>query len=299
MKTSSDGGASWSDLSFVYSDPAGAPGSYDGLNLGSVTTVDQSKLIVHFSECGHDCAQARLFSTESTDGGATWSKPLNLTYVLAEAGMSGFFPGPSNGIQLLSTNRVVVPGWYRVPGGGTGSTVLVSDDSGASWRFGGRVAASGSGQSLVSPNEATVADTGTGSILLNMRNQGAARQRLLATSADGGETWTAPAPAAALPDPHCQGAMLASSTGDIFFSNADDASSRANGTLKASQDGGATWSLVQAITGASEPFGYSALVELPQFTTGKDDFGVAYESTGAPVSIAWRNWLQSDDDNFE
>jgi sialidase-1 len=302
MKTSSDGGSSWSGVQFIVSDPANAPATYDGLNLGAVTAYGESSMVLHYCECAHQCKQSFLYSVASTDGGKTWSAPTNLTDVLLTAGIALFAPGPSTGIQLLSNNRIVVAGWYRDTSGVLGSTVLLSDDEGATWYFGGKLAQSGSGATAITPNEATVADTGMGTILLNMRD-GAGREsgiasRLLSTSSDGGKTWTPPKHDSSLVDPGCQGAMATSSAGTMFFSNADDAAARANGTLKASDDGGATWGVVASVTSPAGYFGYSAITEIPQFTTGKDDFGVLYESTGSPVTISWFNWLQADDDNF-
>lgn len=289
-------------MQFVVSDPEHAPATYDGLNLGAVTMVESTTMVVHYCECAHQCKQSFLFSVASTDGGKTWSAPTNLTSVLLASGIALFAPGPSIGIQLAAWDRVVVPGWFRDTNGTLGSTVLLSDDHGATWYFGGKLAESGNGPNAILPNEATVADTGFGAILLNMRDGAIGKSgkasRLLSTSKDGGKTWTPPQHASELVDPGCQGAMASSSNGFIFFTNADDATTRANGTLRVSQDGGNSWSVVESITPSSGYFGYSALTEIPQFTTGKDDFLVLYESSGNPVTISSHNWQQSDDDNY-
>lgn len=61
------------------------------------------------------------------------------------------------------------------------------------------------------------------------------------------------------------------------MSNSDSAVDRVNGTLKRSSDDGAHWHLVQSITNDTTDFGYSALAELPQFTSGQIDILVVYE----------------------
>ena len=63
----------------------------------------------------------------------------------------------------------------------------------------------------------------------------------MARSDDGGSTWAANWTAHDLPDPYCEGSILANSTaGSVIFAN-PSSHSRANFSLHQSFDDGSTW----------------------------------------------------------
>jgi len=215
--------------------------------------------------------------------GKTWSSPTNISASLLAAGLTLFAPGPSAGTQSLSTNAVAVPGWYKDKAEGTGATVVVSTDAGATWTFGAKLA--GAGNDI--PNESTAAYSETGSLVLNMRNSGAARVRLGASSTNDGSSFTAVQELPQLVDPECEGAMVAASDGSLVLSHASSATSRSNGTLSRSDDGN-EWSFAAQVGNSGDSYGYSALAELPAYTSGKLTFAVLHEvmsSSGGVASI--------------
>ena len=74
----------------------------------------------------------------STDDGATWSPPREITQSVGH-----FAAGPGIGIQL-SSGRLVIPGYSKA-----GSRVIFSDDHGQTWRAGAPVKNKGCNESQV------------------------------------------------------------------------------------------------------------------------------------------------------
>lgn len=280
LRRSTDGGATWGPVQWVVSDASTNP-DYDGLNLGAAVYDPASgAVVVLYTECAHACPIAQLLSVRSTDAGVTWSAGTNLTDAMVAGGMSVFAPGPGTGV-VTSSGRLVVPGWYKDLGSTSlaGSAAVLSDDGGRSWKVGGKVKGGPPGL----PNECQAAVLGNGSLLLNMRNEdpSACHCRLLARSDDGGGTWVGLRQAHELTDPACQGSTIsvpaASPLGGggpsvLYFSNADNADLRINGTLHRSVDGGATWGVVEGLDPAG--FSYSGLAAL-----NASWLGVVWEST--------------------
>ena len=166
-----------------------------------------------------------------------------------------------------------------------GDLAIISDDGGQHWRAGGKVMmrpADSSGRGI-QPDECTIAALPNGSLVLNARDEAGGDRRLIAFSHDGGESFTDLHQAADLPDPTCEGAMIASrfsgSIPRLFFTNAHSADNgpagRANGTLSVSDDGAASWRAVASIEPGA--FAYSALVEINQ-----THLGVIFETGPKP-----------------
>lgn len=296
-RRSTDGGATWGPITTVTSDPLGNK-ALDGLNLGAVVADPSRPGVVHvlYCECAHACSQAGFWRVTSTDGGVTWQAPVNLTSSLVDAQLRLFAPGPGSGVSLPS-GRLVVAGWYDGLGSGdvadTGSILFISDDGGETWRAGAKLPAT----DTYSPNEAQVAvvDAAAGKLLMGSRNSdarnppsGGCNCRIVATSADAGESFSAVHLAQELLDPVCQGSTISSppvggkGNATLYVSNAHDTSSRANGTVFTSIDGGASWQYHATIDPSS--FSYSALSPSDAaFTT----LGVVWETTasGAPMIL--------------
>jgi sialidase-1 len=138
--------------------------------------------------------------------------------------------------------------------------VIFSDDHGATWQLGGN---SPENQT----NESEVVELESGKLMLNMRSADRnTRCRKVALSDDGGVTWHSQRNEKALIDPICQASIRRLSwktdkqPGVILFSNAAHEQKRANMTVRASFDDGATWPLSFVI----EPNGaaYSCLIRL-------------------------------------
>ncbi len=206
----------------------------------------------------------------SDDDGATWSprldiEALNLDLRPAKASAPELLCGPGNGIQLSSgTNagRLIFP--VYVYGNPYYSTIIYSDDHGATWQRGG-IAGTGGG-------EIQVVETPNGGLLASMRdnNFSGSGVRTFSRSPDGGLTWGALfnsfSNPANIPDPACQGSILRLTTTNdstvsrIVFANCFSSSSRVAMTLRLSYDEGVTWPVSNLVySGVS---GYSALTRL-------------------------------------
>jgi sialidase-1 len=213
----------------------------------------------------------------STDHGATWSAPVNITAQVSRPNKPSVNPqyafaedwrsyantpghalqltlGPHRGRLFVAANHSAGPPQpqahdYQAHG-------FYSDDHGTTWHLSPTIAYPGG-------NESTAAETSTGGVLMNIRNQsGDAKNRLLAASPDAGQTWQPTRVAQDLPDPVCQGSMVnyqaANGQKLLLFSNANSQTKREKMTVRASLDDGQTWPVNKEIYPGSAA--YSDLV---------------------------------------
>ncbi|GAB3041776.1 sialidase family protein [Spirosoma pulveris] len=221
----------------------------------------------------------------STDGGQTWSEPVNITPQVSRPNKPDMNPGyafpddwrsyantPGHALQLRKgryKGRIFVaanhsegspqPQFrdYRAHG-------FYSDDHGRSWKLTPTIPYPGG-------NESTAAETTTGGLLLNARNQsGDVKNRLLAFSASAGESWDPVVVATDLPDPVCQGSMITYQPRRgqpvLLFANANSQTSRTNLTVRVSRNNGKSWSVGKSIYAGSSA--YSDLVVQQDNTIG-------------------------------
>jgi sialidase-1 len=117
-------------------------------------------------------------------------------------------------------------------------------------------------------------------LMMTIRNQrGDLRSRLFATSSDGGQHWDSTYFDMNLPDPVCQGSILAIGKRNhaLAFCNPADTSHRDNLTLRISFDEGKTWNKQWVIDKSQSGkemshAAYSDLVEI-----NKKTLGILYE----------------------
>jgi sialidase-1 len=197
----------------------------------------------------------QAFCTKTTDDGRTFSRPVEITAALRPFAFSftRLGTGPVHGIQTAA-GRLLAPLWLNDKiGQNYRSGVAYSDDGGTTWKAGGLVPADVQGL-----NECSVAELPGGRLLLNMRNR-QAKCRAVATSADGGLSWSRPQLVEELVDPQCQGSLLRLPSSDparLLFSNAADPK-RLRLTVRLSADAGQTWSAGQLLHAG--PSAYSDL----------------------------------------
>jgi sialidase-1 len=132
-------------------------------------------------------------------------------------------------------------------------------------------------------------------LMMNIRNQrGDKRQRLIAISSNGGERWDTTYFDKNLPDPVCQGSILAlgKRQNTLAFCNAADTIYRNNLTLRISFDEGKTWKKNWLID-KSQPgqeISHTAYSDLVQIN--KRTIGILYERDNYKeivfVKKAWR-----------
>src|SRR4051812_3717727 len=132
-------------------------------------------------------APRTVWITHSDDDGVTWARPTDITSTVKEPTWTWYATGPGAGIQTAA-GRLVIPCDHKRPGDQGYAHVIYSDDAGKTWKLGGSVGPN--------TNECRVVELADGRLMLNMRNYGlktvdaAKRGRAVATSTDGGQTWS-------------------------------------------------------------------------------------------------------------
>jgi sialidase-1 len=253
LKRSFDGGKTWGPQQLVYEE-----GDTAKVTIGNpCPVVDRTTGVIWLPFCREN---DRVFVTRSNDDGATWSRPVEITPSVKDPSWSWYATGPGCGIQLKG-GRLVIPCDHKV---GTPqvfrSHVIYSDDHGATWKLGGIL-----GENT---NECQVVERQDGSLLLNMRSYHKKNRRAIATSKDGGLTWSEVTLDPALIEPVCQASLVRFSEkgpGRLLFSN-PASTRREKMTVRLSEDDGRTWPVAKLLH--EGPAAYSALVVLPDGTVG-------------------------------
>ncbi len=273
LRRSTDSGQTWTRQQIVYEE-----GGDKKITIGNpCPVVDQSTGRIWLPLCRDN---DDVLITYSDDEGKSWAKPKDITSQVKRPDWTWYATGPGVGIQLSTgrhAGRLVIPCDHRGPhedGDATFSHAFYSDDHGQSWQLGESVAPH--------TNECQVAQLQDGSLLMNMRNywgregktpkNGACRA--VATSTDGGHSWTPLQFDRTLIEPVCQASLIAApplveSDGgavSLLFSNPASKSSRHQLTVRYSSDNGNTWPW-SAVLHAG-PAAYSSLAMLPDGTIG-------------------------------
>ena len=301
LKRSTDGGKNWSAQQLIWSD--------DENTCGNPTpVVDRTTGIVWLLMCWNSgtinekqiSAKAvregrRVFICHSADDGVTWTKPEEITASVKEPGWGWYATGPVNGIQLERgehRGRLVIPANHSESSGKKGtntvsrSHVIYSDDHGKSWHIGGI--------EDKKTNESTVAELSNGDVMQNMRSYHNRNQRIVATSKDGGDSWSPIRFDATLVEPVCQGSLFRYSWPDdagksrLLFSNPASLK-REKLTVRLSYDEGTTWAVSKVLH--EGPAAYSCLTRLPDGSIGclfECGNKTAYETiTMARIPLIW------------
>ncbi|MBN2138714.1 MAG: exo-alpha-sialidase [Sedimentisphaerales bacterium] len=220
-----------------------------------------------------------VYVTRSTDDGKTWSQPQRITDSVKKPEWRWYATGPGIGIQLKTppyTGRLVIPCDHSIVAendpDGYNSHVIISDDNGRTWRIGGAI--------TPKVNECQIVELTDGTLLINMRNYDRSKNtRAIATSSDGGETFSAVSHDPALVEPICQAAFIRYSLESIngknrlLFSNPaqPDSGNRKQMTVRLSLDEGKTWPVSRVLYAG--PSAYSSLAILPN-----NDIACLYEA---------------------
>ena len=292
LRRSTDGGTSWVESQLVYEEGGDAI-----ITIGNPCPVlDRSTGIVWLTmNRGND----RVLVTHSRDEGKTWARPTDITDQVKKPGWGWYATGPGIGIQLQygsHKGRLVIPCDHRETkdrDGPSRSHVFYSDDHGTSWKLGGSLSDHS--------NECQVAERSDGMLLINARNHWArsggkpemAKRRIIATSDDGGMSWSEMRLDNTLIEPTCQASLIAyprtaASKGRMLFANPASTTGREKMTVRLSSDDGRTWSTSKLIYGGSAA--YSCLAVLPDGRVA-----IVYERDGTTritFSIFTLNWLR-------
>jgi len=211
----------------------------------------------------------RVWLSRSDDDGATWSKPVEITDTAKRPEWRWYATGPGVGIQLRKgpwKGRLVIPCDHSIVSpddpDGYNSHVIISDDHGKTWRFGG----------VISPkvNECQVVELADGTLMINMRNYDRSKTtRAVATSTDGGITFSKITHDPVLVEPICQASFLRYTLrpdhdrNRLLFSNPahPERGNRRDMTVRMSYDEGRTWPVSKVLYAG--PSAYSCLTVLP------------------------------------
>ena len=278
MKRSTDGGKTWGPMEMIWDDAGntcGNPSPVVDQNTGTIhllMTWNLGEDNIGEINTGTSKDTRRVYLTRSTDDGKTWLAPTEITSSVKRPEWGWYATGPVHGIQLSKGNhagRLVIPCDYIEVGPNRKgySHVIYSDDAGATWQIGGISPESG-------VNESTVAELSDGKLMLNMRSNNSIRK--VATSDDGGLSFSNMHSDNALIEPICQGSLLSDSIGGVhtlFFSN-PASPTRHNMTIKMSTNNGSTWN--KKFTVHSGPSAYSDMVMVDH-----EKIGIFYEGGAA------------------
>lgn len=293
-KISEDHGVSWSGLKLLVDNQelqAGNPGPV------VVETENGSSRIFLFYNAGiaseHETREGNglreVMFISSGDHGLTWSAPTNITTQVHRPNRPDLNPiyayqqdwrsyaiTPGHALQLKQGNykgRIVVPAnhsaglpldrfdEYR-------AHAFYSDDGGQSFQLSEDVP-------IESSNEAIAVELSDGRVMMNVRHQsGRERERLVAISEDGGQSWVETYFDSVLVSPVCQASILAYESDCeidyILFSNPESQTKREHMTVKLSLDDGKTWPVKRLIRNGESA--YSDLVQ-----QGDGFIGLLYE----------------------
>jgi sialidase-1 len=265
LRRSTDGGKTWGKIQVVWDEAdntCGNPCPVVDHTTGTIWLLmthnlredTEAKIVA-----GKSKGSRAVWITCSTDAGATWTKPVEITKDVKKSEWTWYATGPGIGIQLKS-GRLLIPCDNKADGGKLRqSHVIYSDDAGKTWKVGG----------VVGPgcNEAQAVELSDGRVMLNMRSYERNKLRLVATSSDGGETFTKPVEEPVLIEPVCQASILRypGGKGGILFSNPASAK-RERMTVRLSTDDAMTWPHSKVLFDG--PAAYSCLTVLPDKSIG-------------------------------
>jgi sialidase-1 len=193
----------------------------------------------------------------SSDNGATWQPPVEITAQVKRPDWTWYATGPGNGIQTRSGRLVIPCDHNRRDNNERHSHVIYSDDRGETWKIGG-VADN-------QTNESAVAELRDGTLLLNMRSYHGKNRRAVQRSRDGGLTWSPLEFDEALIEPVCQASLITAAPGRLLFSN-PAATTRSRMTVRLSEDDGRTWKWSRVFY--EGPSAYSSLATLRRWAAG-------------------------------
>lgn len=248
LKRSFDNGLTWQPLQLVVTEPAMTCG-----NPCPVVDRDTGTIWLPFCKNLADGdedqitagkAPRTVWLTHSTDDGATWTEPQEITASVKDPSWTWYATGPTHGIQLQS-GRLLIPCDHivgkdfdrkRDP---YHSHVIYSDDHGTTWHTGGIVPDG--------TNECAVVELADGDVYINCRNYVGEKRRRVAWSHDQGNTFVDFRWDETLVEPICQASLVRLSdkqTGDrnrVLFAN-PASTSRERMTIRLSDDECRSWS---------------------------------------------------------
>lgn len=226
---------------------------------------------------------SQFLIAKSSDDGATWSEPINITSQTKRPEWWLYAPAPGHGITLKD-GTLVFPTQGRDAKGLPFSNITWSKDQGKTWHT--------SNPAYHDTTECMAVELSDGSVMLNMRdnrnrNNSEVNGRRVCTTTDLGENWSEhPTSRKALVEPTCM-ASIHKHTYEVkgekkevlFFSNPESYKNRHRMTVKVSFDDGMTWpDEYKILLDEGMGFGYSCITSIDS-----DHIGILYEGSMAQM----------------
>jgi sialidase-1 len=294
LRRSLDGGESWSPMQIVGDNGPntfGNPCPVVDRNTGTIwllTTHNQGADRERDIIAGTSAASRTVWAMKSDDDGVSWSAPVEITASVKRSDWTWYATGPGVGIQTAG-GRLVIPANHAEAGIGVHrSHLFFSDDGGRTWRLGASAEAG--------TNESQVVELAGGRLMVNMRNHPPKPEnfRMVATSADGGQTLSAASPDRTLIEPPAQASLLRMTSAKphgrnrLLFAN-PAGSKRERMTVRLSYDEGKTWPVARVLH--EGPAAYSSLVVLRDLSVGllfeRGDRSPYERITFARLTLGW------------
>lgn len=286
-RRSTDGGATWGPLTLVTShgtDTAGNPaivtdpasGDLVLLSCGNAGTASEADIL-------KGLATRQVYVQRSTDSGATWTTPVDITAQVKAPWMRWYATGPGRGVAVTQgahAGRLVIPANHsRIPSGSDtgaeskylGAHGLISDDGGHTWQI---TWTSSNPTGGLNENETAVAELPDGRLYFNCRDQygTVAGTRADAWSADGGSTLQqAFRVQGTIITPVVHGSLLQVPGGPLLYSGPDHPEGRVTMVVRRSDTGGALWHIRRKISGLHAAYSSMAMLSA-------DTVGLLYET---------------------
>lgn len=195
-RRSEDGGLNWGEPEQIFEFPA-APGSIKALDLDHAPLLDAEGTLHLYGfrmlnwDAGVPYSEriVEMWHLYSRDGGHSWTGPERIDY-------GHRYTGSLNAVTQLADGRIVMPFSFMSDrkSGVFVSEVIISDDSGYSWRnAGGDIVIDNGGGALESGAvEPVTVELPDGRVWMVIRTQ--MGRFYESYSSDGGETWSRPQP---------------------------------------------------------------------------------------------------------
>lgn len=245
-RRSFDKGNTWTDVTVVAAHDKG--GGYGDPALGVDPASGDLVCVMTHGEGLWEAvpgSHAYITVSRSSDGGATWSAPQDITPNLfsqtaGEAPIQAISAFATSG-KLLTTRdgdmwfvlvaRPDIKKWSKLC-----NYVCHSSDGGHSWEAYPTTVDTDA-------DESKLVELPDGKLLMSIRNRRKG-YRKFAVSEDRGKTWSNPVKSTTLPDPACNGEIISLADGTLLHSINDSHTERTAVSLFASRDNGNTWSKI-------------------------------------------------------
>ena len=193
MKKSTDGGATWGNAVTVAAGDGSTPAGY-GYGDAAVAQAANGHIVCLMASGNTSYGNGMLHIgyTKSTDGGATWSSPIDIygdnTHLTNSHSFQSTFVSSGHGITqtIAQTGRIAFPALGKISGT-TNEYVIYSDDNGATWNFSDNYGFTGA-------DESKLVELNDGKLLMSIRCGGfnssnVARGHNRTTDPDNVESW--------------------------------------------------------------------------------------------------------------